>query len=112
MNAQAASAAKGYIYAEVEVTNSEYFNNEYAVRVRPILEKYGAKWLVAGGSPDVREGGRIVKRVVFLEFESGQRARDFYDSKDYQDVIGYRIDSAKTHLYILEGTKHGDAAVR
>lgn len=95
---------KGYIYAELEVTNSEYFYSEYMPRVTPVLDKYQAKFLIAGGEPEVLEGGRVVKRVVFLEFESPQRAREFYHSVDYQDVIGYRFASARTHLYILEGT--------
>ena len=106
------STAKGYIYAGLDVTDPEYFNAEYAPRVKPVLEKYGAKFLIAGGNPDVREGDRTVKRVVFLEFESGRRAREFYDSKDYQEVIGYRFDLAHCHLYILEGAEHGDASVR
>ena len=106
------STAKGYIYAEVNVTDLDYFNAEYAPRVKPVLEKYGAKFLVSGGDPVVREGDRTVKRVVFLEFESARLAQEFYDSKDYQDVIAYRFDSASTHLYILEGTDGGDATVR
>jgi uncharacterized protein (DUF1330 family) len=105
------SSPKGYIYAELDVNNPEYFNAEYAPRVQPVLQKYGARFLIAGGAPQVREGDRTVKRVVFLEFDSPQRAREFYDSKDYQDVIGYRFDSARTHLYILEGTDSGAAAV-
>jgi uncharacterized protein (DUF1330 family) len=106
------SAAKGYIYAELDITDTDYFNTEYAPRVGPLLKKYGAKFLVAGGDPDVREGGRTVKRIVFLEFESASGAREFYDSKDYQDMIKYRFDSASAHLYILEGAEHGDASVR
>lgn len=106
------SAAKGYIYAELDVTDADYFNNEYAPRVKPVLEKYNAKFLVSGGDPQVREGDRVVKRIVFLEFESPALAREFYDSKDYQDVIGYRFDSANTHLYILSGNEGGDAAIR
>ncbi len=106
------STTKGYIFAELEVTNSAYFNTEYAPRVAPVLEKYGAKFLIAGGEPEVREGDRSVKRIVFLEFESVARARDFYDSKEYQDVIGYRFESALTHLYILEGAVDGSASVR
>lgn len=106
------TTAKGYIFAELDVTDQAYFNTEYAPRVAPVLQKYGAKFLVAGGQPEVREGDRNVKRIVFLEFESAARAREFYDSKDYQDVIGYRFESALTHLYILEGALDGDASVR
>jgi uncharacterized protein (DUF1330 family) len=105
------STTKGYIYAELDVTNPEYFNAEYAPRVQPVLQKYGAKFLISGGAPEVREGGRVVKRIVFLEFESLERAREFYDSADYQDVIGYRFDSSRAHLYLLEGTDGGGAAV-
>lgn len=105
------STVKGYIYAEVEVTDPVAFNAEYAPRVQPVLERHGARWLVAGGAPDVREGGRAVTRVVLLEFDSPQAARAFYDSKDYQDVIGYRLASARTHLHILEGTAQGSPEV-
>ncbi len=105
------STTKGYIYAELEVTDPEYFNAEYAPRVQPVLQKYGAKFLVAGGAPEVREGDRVVRRIVFLEFDSPQRAREFYDSPDYQEVIGYRFVSARAHLYILEGTDGGGAAI-
>jgi uncharacterized protein (DUF1330 family) len=97
------SATKGYIYAELTVTNPEYFYSEYMSRVTPVLEKYDAKFLVAGGNPEVLEGDRVVKRVVFLEFSSPQRAREFYHSEEYQEVIKHRFLSANTHLYLLDG---------
>lgn len=97
------SEPKGYLYAELEVTNQAYFDAEYVPRVKPVMEKYGARFLVAGGNPAVREGDRLVKRVVLLEFENAQRAKAFYESADYQAVIGYRFASAKAHLYLLEG---------
>lgn len=99
------SNPKGYLYAELEVTNPGYFDAEYAPRVKPVLEKYGARFLVAGGNPEVREGDRIVRRVVLLEFDSPQRAKEFYDSQDYQNVLAYRLASATAHLYILEGAQ-------
>ncbi|MFG1421623.1 DUF1330 domain-containing protein [Roseixanthobacter liquoris] len=94
---------KGYIFAELDVTDEAYFHREYMPRVEPVLEAYGAKFLIRGGNPAVIEGGREVKRVVLLEFESLARAKDFYFSPAYQDVIGYRFDSSEAHLYIMEG---------
>lgn len=95
--------AKGYLFAELDITNSEHFYGEYMPRVRPVLEKFGAKFLISTDKPEVAEGDRLVKRIVFIEFESYERAREFYHSKDYQDVIGFRFDSARSHLYLLDG---------
>ncbi len=94
---------KGYIYAELDITDDRHFFDEYMPRVRPVLEQYGARFLVATDSPKVIEGGRSVRRIVFIEFESPARANEFYFSKAYQDVIGYRFDSARAHLYMLDG---------
>ena len=97
------SDQKGYLLAELDVTDPAYFYAEYMPRVQPVLEHYGAKFLVATDAPEVHEGNRVVKRVVLIEFDSPARAREFYHSKDYQDVIGYRLDSARAHLYLLDG---------
>ena len=97
------TAGKGYLFAELDVVDAVHFYSEYMPRVRPVLEKYGAAFLAANDDPVVKEGGRSVKRVVLLEFESLQRAEEFYDSDDYQTIIGYRFDSARSHLYIFEG---------
>jgi uncharacterized protein (DUF1330 family) len=99
------SKQKGYIFAELEVTDERMFYDEYMPRVRPVLDKWEAKFLIATDSPRVIEGGRVVKRIVFIEFESPKKAHDFYYSKDYQDVIGWRFDSAKTHLYMMDGVE-------
>ena len=94
---------KGYILAELDVTDAAYFHGEYMPRVRPVLDQYGAKFLIATDDPEVLEGDRVVKRVVFIEFESLARAQEFYHSKDYQDVIDYRFRSSTGHLYMMEG---------
>ena len=95
---------KGYIYAELEVTDSDHFYNEYMPRVRPVLEKYKAVFRIASNEPQVLEGGRNIKRVILLEFATLAGANDFYHSEDYQAVIDYRFRSARTHLFIVEGT--------
>jgi uncharacterized protein (DUF1330 family) len=97
------ASQKGYIFAELDVTDPKMFYDEYMPRVRPVLDKWQAKFLIATDSPRVIEGGRVVKRVVFIEFESPQKADEFYFSKDYQDVIGWRFDSARSHLYMMDG---------
>jgi len=98
------TAGKGYLFAELDVVDAAHFYDEYMPRVHPVLQAYGAVFLAASDAPVVKEGGREVKRVVLLEFDSLQRAEEFYHSEDYQAVIGYRFDSARSHLYIFEGS--------
>ncbi|WP_430491733.1 DUF1330 domain-containing protein [Pseudomonas fulva] len=94
---------KGYIYAELTVTNPEAFYREYMPRVKPVLEKFGAVFLVATDAPEVIEGDRVVPRIILIEFPSAEVARDFYNSPEYQEIIEYRFESSSAHLYILEG---------
>lgn len=99
-----AERGKGYIYAELDVTDPDYFYNEYMPRVLPVLEKYKAVFRIASNDPEVLEGGRSVRRVILLEFATLAEAAGFYHSKDYQAVIDYRFRSAQAHLLVVEGT--------
>ena len=94
--------SKDYILAELDVTDAAYFHDEYMPRVRPVLGRYDAKFLIATDEPEVLEGERAVKRVVFIEFASRAPAQAFHHSKDYQDVIDW-FRSARSHLYLMEG---------
>lgn len=94
---------KGYLFAELTVIDPSVFYEEYMARVKPILEKFEAKFLVATDSPEVIEGERVVPRVIFLEFTSVEKAREFYYSPEYEDIIDFRFRSSSAHLYILNG---------
>ncbi|QJW83784.1 DUF1330 domain-containing protein [Ramlibacter terrae] len=96
---------KGYLFAELEVTDAAHFYDEYMPRVIPVLREFGAVFPAGSNAPAVKEGGRQVKRVVLLEFESMERAQTFYHSPRYQAVIGHRLRSANGHLYIFEGAE-------
>jgi uncharacterized protein (DUF1330 family) len=96
-------SSKGYIYAELDVYDAPTFYDDYMVKVRPILEDYGAVFLCATDNPQVVEGGRAVKRVILIEFESPARAREFFYSEAYQSIIDIRFRSASAHLYFLDG---------
>lgn len=97
------SDRKGYILAELDVTDPQVFFDEYMPAVRPVLEAWGARFLVATDSPQVIEGDRTVRRVVFIEFDSPRRASEFYHSDAYQRVARIRFRSARTHLYMMDG---------
>lgn len=96
----------GYLVAEVTVHDAEAYD-EYVARSAAVLAKYGAKLLAHAfpgeGELIVKEGGRQFERLVIVEFESLDRVTEFYESADYQEVVGLRHTSAESHVYHLQG---------
>ncbi len=90
----------GYLIVELEITDAEKFER-YRELVPAIIEKYGGKYLVRGGDPETREGDWSPKRIVVLEFESTQRAKEFLDSEEYGPVKQMRLESANTKKMII-----------
>jgi uncharacterized protein (DUF1330 family) len=94
---------KGYVIAEVEVTNSEAFK-QYAARVPPLIAKFGGKYLVRGGQTVAVEGSPPSGRVVVIEFDSLAAARAFQESSDYQAIAPRRWKAARSRVFRVEGT--------
>jgi uncharacterized protein (DUF1330 family) len=92
----------GYIIVELDVTDPELFA-KYRDLVPPIIEQYGGKYIVRGGHTEVLEGDWNPKRIVVLEFESVQRAKEFMDSEEYAPVKQMRFDSANSNALVVEG---------
>ena len=85
-----------YMIANINVTDPTGFE-EYRRLVGPTIEKYGGKYLVRGATPEVIEGSWDPKRLVVLEFESVERARQWHTSQEYSSVrlIGQKVSSSE-----------------
>ena len=68
---------KGYIYAELEVTDPALFETYRPLAAASIAE-FGGRYAVRGGDPKVLEGDGPPPRSVLLEFDSPQRAMEWY----------------------------------
>lgn len=98
--------APGYIVAEITTHDAETYE-EYVERSGPVLAKYGAELLVHAftdaGEVQVREGDREFERLVVVRFADLDRVTEFYDSEDYQAIVGLRHASAQSHVYHATG---------
>jgi uncharacterized protein (DUF1330 family) len=93
---------RGYVIADVEVTDPELFE-QYRAQVSATIAKYGGRYLVRGGKTESPEGGWTPRRLIVLEFESLARAKEWYDSPEYRPLIELRKRSAKTQIVFSEG---------
>ena len=91
-----------YIIAEVEVTDSEKFE-EYRKMVPPTIEAFGGRYVVRGGAVESREGDWRPKRMVVIEFDDVDRARAWHDSELYAPARALREASADTRMILVEG---------
>ena len=91
-----------YIIAEVEVTDHETYQS-YRAQTPGVVARYGGRFIVRGGAAELLEGERQPGRIVVLEFSDLAAARRFYDSPEYQAIIGIRQRAATSRLILVEG---------
>ena len=67
------------------------------------IKAFGGKLVAATNNIDCREGDWRPTRIVMLEFPSMDKARAWYDSPDYQEVLPIRLNANKDKMVIFEG---------
>ncbi len=76
-------------------------NLKYAQAAGPILGQYGGKLLSAGPPVEVLEGEPDPVSAI-VEFESVEAAKRWYNSPEYQAVVGLRLAAATGWAIIAE----------
>jgi uncharacterized protein (DUF1330 family) len=91
-----------YLVATGTVKNPEAYQ-EYRALAAAAIERYGGRFIARGGKSEVLEGSFPGPRVVIVEFPSFDRAKEFYDSPEYQAARQKRLAVADLNLIIVEG---------
>lgn len=93
---------KGYMIAEVTVTDQEAFK-PYALRAAQVIPACGGKTLAVGGRVEALEGDAPAPRFVIVEFVSLDKARECYNSPAYQAIVPIRKAASKSRFWLSEG---------
>ena len=94
-----------YYIAEHIITDQAKFE-EYRVKVLPMIESYGGRYLTKGGSHKFLEQPHWKpERVVIIEFPSMDRLNACYNSAEYQPLFALRKQSTSDMdmIITLEG---------
>jgi uncharacterized protein (DUF1330 family) len=75
----------------------------YVQKALPTVVKHGGRAIVVHDNPEVIEGKWHGTRTVVLEFDSVDAARGWYNSSEYQAIVGERHASAEANAAILGG---------
>ena len=91
-----------YLISQIEVHDPKGYE-EYRRLVGASLAKYGGKFVVRGGKIEVLEGDWAPKRIVVCEFESAERAREWYHSPEYRPAMDVRQKTASAQIIVVHG---------
>lgn len=92
---------KGYWIARMDVNDAETYDSYRAANAKPFAD-FGARFLVRGGTQDLREG-KWRSRTVVLEFDSLADAIACYESDAYQKAREIRLPVSEGDMIIVEG---------
>jgi uncharacterized protein (DUF1330 family) len=93
---------KAFVVAAETVKDEAAFA-VYRQEVPATLQKFGGQFITRGGGLTILEGEWPHSRLVIIEFPSRTAAEDWYNSDDYQRIIGLRHDSSIGNLIIVDG---------
>jgi uncharacterized protein (DUF1330 family) len=92
---------KGYVIARVDIKDPEAYA-QYATAASEAIKAHGGKPLARGGQFEALEGPARQRNVV-IEFESYEKAREYFYSAQYQAAIALREGAAEMEMVAVEG---------
>jgi uncharacterized protein (DUF1330 family) len=91
-----------YVIVEIDVHDLVGYE-EYKKRAGATVHAYGGKYIVRGGKTEVLEGDWQPQRIVVLEFDSMERAKEWLTCEEYREPRKMRHRTARTNMILVEG---------
>ena len=92
----------GYVIAQINLKNKEGYK-EYVDKVPAIIKNFGGKYLVKAGEFKSIEGKWDFTRNVVIKFPSYEKALEWYNSDEYNQIKNLRLENAESNIIIIKG---------
>ena len=91
-----------YVVIDIVVKNTEGYE-EYKRLAPPTITAYGGKYIARGGATENLEGNWQPNRIVIIEFERIEKAKQWLDSEEYKTAKALRHKYATSNTIVVEG---------
>ena len=92
-----------FMLVDVDIHNIEEYK-KYLEKVKPMVEKFGGKYLIKGGKIDAKETDLWKpKRIVLVKFPNKSSALRWYNSEEYRALKHLRLNNASSNILFIEG---------
>ena len=95
-----------YFIAQYTVNNPELYA-EYSAGAGPTLAKYGAELVAFDVAAEPVEGSAPGPQTVIIKFEDTEKAKAWYNSEEYQAVVGKRLEATEGYSVISQSMNAG-----
>lgn len=93
-----------FVVVEIDVTNMDGYMKEYAPKVQALTKQHGGRLLAASANVAAITGQPPV-RVAVQQWESLDKAKGFFGSAEYKNLLKIGEKYAKFRIYAVEGPK-------
>lgn len=93
---------QGYVIVDSEVIDAQQLP-EFAQKVADAVTAHGGRFLARGGRLEAIHGDWAPQRLVIIEFDSFDRAREFAGSAEYAAVEEFRGRAVNSNVVMVEG---------
>jgi len=91
-----------YFVARITISNpSEY--QKYLDRAGQVFSKFKGTYLAVDNMPEILEGEWSCTRTVLIQFPDQENFNAWYYSKEYQEILSFRINASECHSILLHG---------
>ena len=91
-----------YIIVDIDVHDPRGYE-AYKAAAPVAVARFGGRYLARGGQTEVLEGEAHPGRIVILEFDSIERAKEWLRSPEYAPARSQRHETASTVMIAVEG---------
>jgi|SRR5947209_13173138 len=91
-----------YVIALIKVTDPDGYE-AYKEMAPPSIAQYGGRYIARAGRSEVFEGAPEAERFVLLEFDTFERAQEWWNSPEYEAAKSLRQRCATSNLMLVEG---------
>jgi uncharacterized protein (DUF1330 family) len=91
-----------YVIVDINVTDPVRYE-DYKKLAAPTVELYGGKYIARGGKTETLEGDWSPTRLVILQFENIEQAKNWHDSVEYSEAKSLRHETAISKMVVIDG---------
>jgi uncharacterized protein (DUF1330 family) len=90
-----------HLIIDIRVYDKEKFK-AYAKRVQSTVKKFGGQYLCKWGNPEILEGEWNTNRIVIVQFETADKAKEWWDSDEYRPLKSLRREASNTRVMLVD----------